>query len=138
LARLEVIGARLIADREVIPQAMTLNPAFFTIVYSDLLNAKKTKKSVQAALDAVDAHMAERAPQVFAPIIDYLREAGETRSCTEIEDHFLKHFGLEHVTTACEYLADLGLIGKASTAVRLTKRSNVDVQELAFFALSRT
>ena len=37
------------------------------------------------------------------------------------------------VTTACEYLADQGLIGKASTPVRLTKRSNVDVQELAFF-----
>ena len=37
------------------------------------------------------------------------------------------------MTTACEYLADQGLIGKASAPVRLTKRSNVDVQELAFF-----
>ena len=37
------------------------------------------------------------------------------------------------VTTACEYLADQGLIGKASTPVRLTKRSNVEVQELAFY-----
>ena len=31
LARIEVIGARLLADREVIPQAMKLNPAFFQI-----------------------------------------------------------------------------------------------------------
>ena len=37
------------------------------------------------------------------------------------------------MTTACEYLADQGLIGKASTPVRLTKKSNVEVQELAFF-----
>jgi uncharacterized protein len=37
------------------------------------------------------------------------------------------------VTTACEYLADRGLIGKASTPVHLTKKSNVQVQELAFF-----
>ena len=37
------------------------------------------------------------------------------------------------VTTACEYLADEGLIGKASTAVHLTRRSNVTVEELAFF-----
>src|SRR5262249_8483813 len=29
LAQVEVIGARLLADREVIPQAMGLNPAFF-------------------------------------------------------------------------------------------------------------
>ena len=39
------------------------------------------------------------------------------------------------VTTACEYLADQGLIGKASTPVQLTKKSNVEVQELAFFYL---
>jgi len=39
------------------------------------------------------------------------------------------------VTIACQYLADQGLIGKASTAVRLTKKSHVDVQEIAFFDL---
>ena len=44
------IGARLLADREVIPQAMKLNPAFFQTIYADLLNAKKTRKNVQAAL----------------------------------------------------------------------------------------
>ena len=37
------------------------------------------------------------------------------------------------VTVACEYLADQGLIGKVSTQARLTKKSNVEVQELAFF-----
>lgn len=133
LAQVEVIGARLLADREVIPQAMKLNPAFFKTIYSDLLNAKKTKKNVQAALDAVDAYVAERAPKLFAAIIDHLREVGEARSSTEIEDHFKRNFNVEHVTTACEYLADQGLIGKASTPVRLTKKSNVTVQELAFF-----
>jgi hypothetical protein len=39
------------------------------------------------------------------------------------------------MTTACEYLADQGLIGKASTPVQLTKMSNVVVQELAFIHL---
>ena len=61
LARIEVIGARLLADREVIPQAMKLNPAFFQTVYTGMLNAKKTRKNVQAALDAIDGYMAERA-----------------------------------------------------------------------------
>ncbi len=130
LSKVEVINARLLADREVIPQAMKLNPAFFKTVYFDLLNTKKTKKTVQAALDA---YVAERAPKLFALIIDHLREVGEARSCTEIENHFKRNFGVEHVTTACEYLADQGLIGKASTSARLTKKSNVEVQELAFF-----
>ena len=81
LARIEVIGARLLADREVIPQAMKLNPAFFKTIYTDLLNAKKTRKNVQAALDAIDGYLAERAATLFRPVLDHLREVGEARSC---------------------------------------------------------
>jgi predicted nucleotidyltransferase len=137
LARVEVIGRRLLADREVILQALTLNPALFTTIYTGLLNARKTRASVQAALEGAEAYMADRASTVFAPILEYLREAGDARASSEIEDYFKRHFNVEGVTTACEYLADQGLIGKASTPVRLTKKSNLDVQELAFFDLSR-
>ena len=133
LARIEVLAARLVADREVLPQAMKLNPAFFKIVYTDLLNAKKTPKNVQAALSAIDDYLAKRAPTLFRAVIDHLREAGEARSATEIEDHFHRNHGIEGVTGACEYLSDQGLIGKAHLPVRLTKRSNVEVEELAFF-----
>jgi len=132
LARVEVIGAGLLADREVIPQAMKLNPAFFTLVYTELLNTKKTRKNVQAALDAVDAYVAERAPMLFGPVLDHLQEVGEARSATEIEAYFKRNYNVQGMTTACEYLADLGLIGKVSIPVLLTKRSNVQVQELAF------
>jgi hypothetical protein len=133
LAQVEVIGARLLVGREVIPQALKLNPAFFQTIYTDLLNAKKSPESVRAALDAIDGYVAERAVTLFGPLIDHLREVGEARSCSEIEAHFRRNFDVSGVTTACEYLADQGLIGKASTPVRLTKKSNVDVQELAFF-----
>ena len=135
LAQVEVFSRRLLADREVIPQAMALNPEFFGIVYAKLLNARKTTKTVQAALDAVDQYMSERAPTLFALVLEHLRDVGEVRSCTELENHFQRNFGVHGVTTACEYLADQGLIGKASTTIQLTKRSNVSVQELAFFAL---
>lgn len=135
LARIEILGRRLLADREVIPQAMTLNPAFFSIIYADLLNTKKTAKSVTAALKAIDAYLAERAPALFAPVIEHLREVGEARSATEIDNYFERTFDIEGATAACEYLADQGIIGKASTAVQLTRRSTIDVQELAFFYL---
>jgi hypothetical protein len=133
LAQVEVIAAGRLADREVIPQAMLLNPAFFKTVYTDLLNAPKTRDSVQAALDAIDGYVAGRAAMVFESILDHLRDVGEARSCREIEDHFKRNFDVGGVTTACEYLADQGLIGTASTLTRLTKKSNVEVQELAFF-----
>src|SRR6202020_2386584 len=54
LAQIEVLTARLLVDREVIPQAMKLNPAFFEMVYSQMLNTKKSKANIEAALDAID------------------------------------------------------------------------------------
>jgi uncharacterized protein len=135
LARLEVVGRRLLADREVIVQALALNPAFFKIIYTDLLNGKKTRAGVERALEGAEGYLTERAATLFAPLLDHLREAGDARSSSEIEDHFKRQFNVEDATTACEYLADQGLIGKASTPVRLTKKSNVDIQELAFYDL---
>lgn len=134
LAHIEVVARRLIADREVLPQAMQLNPDFFRIVYTDLLDGV-TRERVDRALAAVDAFLVERARSLFAPLFEHLREVGEARSCTELEHHFSRTLGIDGVTTACEYLADQGLIGKTSVAKRLTRRSQVDVPELAFYAL---
>ncbi len=133
LARIEVIGRRLLADREVIPQALVLNPGFFKVVYVDLLNAKKTRKAVQEALDEVDRYIADREASLFAPVIDYLRDAGEARSATEIDAHFTRNLDVPCVSAACEYLAERGIIGKVSTPVHLTTKSHVQLQELAFY-----
>jgi uncharacterized protein len=135
LAKIEIISRKLLADREVIPQAMKLNPPLFKTIYVDLLNGKKTRKTVEAAIETVDRYLADRASVLFAPVIDHLRDVGEARSCSEIQDHFRRHFDLGGITSACEYLADQKLIGKASVPVQLTKRSNIEVQELAFFHL---
>jgi hypothetical protein len=132
LARIEVLTARILTDREVIPQALKLNPKFFNIVYTQMLNTKKTRKNVSLALNAIDAYLAGCAATLFRPVLEHLREVGEARSATEIEAHFERNFNLEGVTTACEYLADQGLIAKASVPVQLTRRSNIQVEELAF------
>jgi hypothetical protein len=133
LAKIEVLEAGMIADREVLPQALQLNPVFFKLIYIDLLNAKKSRPAVEAALAAIDGYLRKRAATVFSPIIEHLQEVGEARSATEIDHHFQRNFGIEGVTGACEYLADQGLIGKAPLPVRLTKRSNIAVNEPAFF-----
>jgi hypothetical protein len=135
LARVEVLSAGLIADREVIPQASRLNPALFTRVYHDLLNAKKTRAQIDAALDAIDGYLEERAASLFGLVVEHLREAGDARSASEIDAHFKRSFDVESVGLACEYLAHKGLIGQASAPVRLTKRSQVLTQELAYFYL---
>jgi hypothetical protein len=136
LARIEVIRAKLLADREVIPRALQLNAPFFQTIYTDLLNQKKTPAAVEHALAAVDAYIREGATTLFSPLLQHLHAVGETRSATDIEDHFGRNYGIENATMACEYLAEQGLIGKASVPRQLTRRSNVAVQELAFFDIA--
>ena len=138
LARIEVVGRRMLADREVIPQALKLNPEFFSTIYTAMLNGKKTRQKVQEALDAIDKFLADRTAALFGPLLDHLREVQEARSATEIEDYFKRNFNLHGVTAACEYLADQGIIAKVSTPVQLTKKSNVMVQELAFVLMEET
>src|SRR3989440_4758109 len=132
IAKVEVIGAGLLADREVIPQAMKVNPSLFKLIYADLLNTKKTQKTVQSALEAIEDYVARRASSLFRPVLDHLRETGEARSCIEIDDHFKRNFGIESVTLSCEYLADQKIIGKVSIGTHLTRKSNIEVQQLAF------
>lgn len=134
VARMEVIAAGRLPDREVIPQAQKLNPPLMQTIYENLLREGTDRAVVEKALTTIEEYVAARAPKVFAPILEYLREHGDIRSSRDIEDHFRKTYGIEGATTACEYLSDAGLIDKASTPVLLTKRSNVMLQELAFFA----
>lgn len=137
LAQIEVISRRLVPDREVIPQALKLNPPFFDVIYSRLLNAPKTEEAVRRALDAIDAFLADRAPAIFRPVLDHLRDVGEARSSRDLEDHFKRHMNLEGVTIVCEYLSDQGWLGKASAPAKLTARSNVQVQEMAFYYVGK-
>jgi predicted nucleotidyltransferase len=136
LARVEVIAAGRLADRDVLPQALEVNPPLFTTIYTDLLNTPKTTRHVEAALRAVDDYVCTRAASLFAPVIDHLKEVAEPRGCRELEDHFKKTFDVRGIVTACEYLAEQGMIGKASVPLQLTRRSNVAVEELAFVYLS--
>ena len=136
LARITVTEHGELLDREVLPRAMAMEPAFFGLVYHGLLNGITSAASVQVALDAAERFVAARIPVFSAPIVRWLEDAGETRSCTEIDAHFHRTLGVAHVSGTCEYLADQGVIGRASVTSRLTRRSSADVQELAFFALT--
>ena len=135
IARIEVIESGAIPGREVVPDAQKLNPALMKTIYGDLLSQPVTRARVETALKTVDDYIASRATRLFAPVLTYLREAGEARASSEIEHFFSRHFEVVEVTTVCEYLADQQLIGKVSVPAKLTKKSPISVEELAFVYL---
>jgi excinuclease UvrABC ATPase subunit len=102
---------------------MKLNPALFQTIYTDLLNQKKTRTSVQNALDTVDDYMARRAPDLFRPVLEHLRDVGEARSSTEMPvEAGARFFESEPaVGKKIEVLRDLGLgyltLGQSATTL---------------------
>jgi hypothetical protein len=130
-----VVGqAGEIVDREALLAARRHEPELIALIYTNLLERQVTTEALEAALGAIDDYLESRAETPFEPPIDYLREAGgEPRSTTEIVHCVRRNNGMEHVVLVCEWLADIGLIEKASAPVKLTTRSQTEVEELAFF-----
>jgi hypothetical protein len=133
LAKVEVYSAGQIAGREVVQQALELNPKFFDAIYTDLIAAKKSPKTIAAALAQIDDYLTRRTRMLFGPILEHLKEVGVPRSATELETHFANQMGVGEVVTACEWLADKEVINKVSTPIRLTEKSAVAFEELAFY-----
>ncbi len=136
LASVVVSRAGQLVDREALVEATKLEPELFKLIYTDLFDKKVSNRSLGTAIDAIDHYLKPLALELFEPVIDYLRSAGgEPRSSTEIDHYFNRNYNLEHIVTACEWLADLGIVEKASVATKLTLNSQNDVEELAFFAV---
>ena len=133
LAKIEVLEAGLLVDREVLPQALKLNPAFFQL---DLHRPAQQEQDEDRCGRRSLRHR-RIPPQTGHRDLcagDRLSDGSRRSSLlSEIEHYFQRTFGIEGVAGACEYLADEGFIGKAPLPVRLTKRSNIQVNETAFF-----
>jgi hypothetical protein len=133
LAAIETLLAGEVTGREVIHQALRHNPTFFQAVYLDLIAGPKDDAAIGDALDAVNGYIGEHAPVLFALILEYLREAGGTRTTTEIEAHFKKRAPIEGVCLACEWLAEKGTIAKVPVPLRLTEKSIATVDEAGYY-----
>jgi uncharacterized protein len=134
LAEIEVISNGVVPGREVIPQAVKLNPTFFNQLYLDLIHGAKTETTIQQALDLVNGYIDGKLSELFQPVLDYLQAEGGVRSTTELVTYFKKQVQEEWaLTTICEFLADKGIIQKVPNPVRLTQKSQVLVDEAAYY-----
>ncbi|HYF51700.1 MAG TPA: nucleotidyltransferase domain-containing protein [Planctomycetota bacterium] len=133
LAYVEVYLEGEIAGREVIQQALKINPEFFESIYTKLIAGKKTEADIGKALDRIDTYLTKRIRTLFGPVLEFLADAGAPRSATEIDTHFANQMNISHMHSACEWLADKGVIEQLATPIRLTERSPVAMNELAFY-----
>ena len=142
LARLEVLLNNEIPAREVIQPALRYNPEFFNSVYTDLINSEKTETVIQDALDAINAYLDAR-QFIFQPILDYLIEQKAPRTNTELNADLgrglhrnsdgVPEFDEESLDLTCQWLAWKGIIRQVAMPVKLTAKSQVPVEEPAYY-----
>ena len=132
LAWVEVLAAGQSPSREVIQQALKLNPSFFHRIYTDVLDKPKTEEALGEALALCDAYLTERIPLCFSPLLDWLEGADGPRSVRELDAHFKHHWHAEHLDLACDWLADKGILDRVGVPLRLTKDSRVTMDEAGY------
>ena len=131
LARVETLMHGETPKRKVIYQAIKHNPSFFNAVFTDILDKPKDEAMVKQVLEQVDAYLEDRVSTLFKPLLDFLAEAGEVRTITDIYERFGQRNLLFEL--ACEWLAQKGFIEQFSASIRLTKDSQVSVEQPAYY-----
>ena len=131
LARIETFMHGETPKRKVIYQAIEHNPSFFNAVFTDILDKPKDEAMLGKVLEQVDAYLEDRAQTLFKPLLDFLEEAGEERTIIDIADHF-GHRNL-WFELPCEWLSQKGVIEQFSAPIRLTKDSQVSVEQPSYY-----
>lgn len=137
LAWVEVIAARQNPGREVIQQALKLNPEFFHKVYTEILDGPKTEESLGAALALCDQYLTERIELCFAPLLDWLEAADGPRTVRELDTHFERNWSNKGLDLACDWLVEKGYLDSVGVPVRLTKDSRALVDETGYVFVGR-
>jgi predicted nucleotidyltransferase len=133
LATIEVLLHDELTTREVLPRAAELNPAFFDRVYGGLIQRPKDAAALQGALDLANGYLVEKIDLLFGPVLEYLRQQGGIRSVTELSDYFERQLQAEMLLPGLEWLADQGVIQKVPAPIRLHPKSQVVLDEAAFY-----
>lgn len=134
IAYTEVIRAGKVWEEAPIHRAQELKPELFQQIYTDVLAKRKNRKTLLAAIEAMEQYLEEHSAAHLKPLLGYLRKQDRLVPLSEISDHFaFSQVYPWHLESACEWLEETGRLEKFSAPFKLTKRSQVSVEEPAYY-----
>ncbi|MFX0062438.1 MAG: hypothetical protein ACFFC7_09650 [Candidatus Hermodarchaeota archaeon] len=129
LARLEVVLHGQVPLREVIHQALVLNPSFFNAVYTDLIHQQKDEQALHQILSLINQYMDDKLLLVFRPVLKYLSKERNARSHSDLNLKFVK----QGVRPNYYRLAKKGIVTQISAPLKLTNKSTFHMDEPAYY-----
>ena len=133
IAKIEVVLHGEVPGREVIQPALAYRPELFQEIYSDPIHQPKNAKYVGPVLDRIRQYVDDQTLEFFQPVLDYLADAGGVRSMTEINTFFHKQTEGTRLDGVCDWLARKGFLQRLSAGVKLTLKSQVEMDEAAYY-----
>lgn len=134
VAYTEIIRIGQVWEQDAIYKAIDLNPKLFQRIYLDILADPRNRKTLESALDGIDAYLDEHHTIHLKPLLHFLRKENRAVPLSEISDTFaFSSVYPWHIESACEWLERKGGLQKLSAPFKLTKRSQEPVEEPAYF-----
>lgn len=129
IARMEVCRNNEIPTREAIKKAQSINPNLISIYYQEAMSHHLSIEEIMKAIDAIDHYMEQQLDIIKKPLLDYMSD-GEMKTVTMITKFF--HMDNHYIAGLLEYLAEKGVIVKLSQTIRITPKSKLAVEEIAY------
>lgn len=123
-------------SREVELQALRLNYDFFNKVYVDLINTNPDRINLKNKIDMCKKYLDDKTEIVFEPIIKYLREEGEVRGVSELNEYIKRKYHISNdgneLTDTYNFLVEKNILIKTSASIKLLDKSKVFLEEAAY------
>jgi hypothetical protein len=134
VAHTEIIRRGQVWEDDVIYRAIEGAPDLFQTIYLDVLAKRKNRRVLSTALDAIDGYLDTHYQVHLKPLLAYLKKQNRVVPLSEIGDQFaFSQLHPWHLESACEWLERKGRLEKVSAPFKLTKRSQEQVEEPAYF-----
>jgi hypothetical protein len=134
VAYTEIIRIGQVWEQDAIYKAIDVNPKLFQRIYLDVLADPRNRKTLESALDGIDAYLDEHHTLHLKPLLQFLKKENRAVPLSEISDTFaFSSVYPWHIESACEWLERKGRLQKLSAPFKLTKRSHEPVEEPAYF-----
>jgi len=129
IAQIEVVSNYQVPTREAILQAEAINPGLMEKFYRGPMSREMGEQEIRALLKEMDGYIQDHIGHVLNVANEYFGD-GEVKTGTMISKHF--RTSMHFIYAVLDYLCARGHMEKISQTIRITPKSKLAVEEVAY------
>ncbi|MGG7165307.1 hypothetical protein [Clostridium ihumii] len=137
IACIEIALHNEFRDREVVSQALNLNPDFLNCTYVSLIKNEVTILSLVKILEICKEYIEEKKDILFHPIVKWMKDVGEVRGVSIINEYLKKKYNINNdgneLIDTYNWLAERDVLIKTSESIKLIDKSKIIFEEAAYY-----